>query len=96
MFSLVSLMTESLFRMQTSVKDLAQDDFRRSSERFNSENLPTIFKLVDVLKSVAATHDATAGQVSLAWILAQGEDCIPIPGTTKVKVREEIIISCSH
>lgn len=54
--------------------------------RFAEENFPNIIKLADQLKKIGSAHDATPGQVTLAWLMAQGEDIIPIPGTTKVKV----------
>lgn len=54
--------------------------------RYSAENFPKILQLADRLKQVGEKHDATAGQVALAWLLAQGEDIIPIPGTTKIKV----------
>lgn len=55
--------------------------------RFSKENFPSILKLVDSLKEIAAQHDATPAQVTLAWLLAQGDHIIPIPGTTKIEVR---------
>ena len=54
--------------------------------RFSQENFPNILKVVDALQSIGAKYDATAGQVALAWLLAQGPDIIPIPGTKKLKV----------
>ena len=54
--------------------------------RYSKENFPNIVKLADGLKAIGERHGATAGQVSIAWLLAQGENVIPIPGTTKVKV----------
>jgi len=54
--------------------------------RFGPQNFPNIIKIVDGLREIGKKHNATAGQITLAWILAQGEDFIPIPGTTKVKV----------
>lgn len=54
--------------------------------RYSKENFPNILKLVEGLKRIGEKHNATAGQVALAWILAQGKDIIPIPGTRKMKV----------
>jgi aryl-alcohol dehydrogenase-like predicted oxidoreductase len=54
--------------------------------RFSAENFPRILQLIDGIKSVGARHDATAGQAVLAWLLSQGEDVIPIPGTKSAKV----------
>jgi aryl-alcohol dehydrogenase-like predicted oxidoreductase len=54
---------------------------------YSAENFPNILKLAAGLKSIGEKYGgATAGQVALAWVLAQGEDIIPIPGTKKVKV----------
>lgn len=58
--------------------------------RYSKENFPNILKLADGLKKIGERRGATAGQVSLAWLLGQGEDVIPIPGTTKVKVRTAV------
>ncbi len=55
-------------------------------DRFDKENFPKILELVDGLAEIGKRHNATAGQVALAWLLAQGKDIIPIPGTRKVKV----------
>ncbi|KAG2061318.1 Aldo keto reductase [Suillus hirtellus] len=72
-----------------SPDDFASDDFRRMVPRFSKENFPKILKLADNLKKVGEQYNATAGQVALAWLLAQGEDVIPIPGTKKIKYLEE-------
>ncbi|KAJ8462965.1 hypothetical protein ONZ45_g17746 [Pleurotus djamor] len=71
-----------------SPDDFEPDDFRRRVARYSKENFPNILKIADGLKAVGQRHGgATAGQVSLAWLLAQGPDIIPIPGTKRVKVR---------
>lgn len=57
--------------------------------RFSQDNLPAIMKLVDGLKDIAERRDATPAQVTLAWLLAQGDNVIPIPGTTKVERLDE-------
>jgi len=72
-----------------SPNDFDQDDFRRTIPRYSAGNFPNILKLADGLKQIGEKHNATAGQVTLAWILAQGDDVIPIPGTTKTKYLEE-------
>ncbi|KAF7975782.1 hypothetical protein HWV62_8599 [Athelia sp. TMB] len=72
-----------------SPDDFEENDFRRSINRYSHENFPNILKLADGLKKIGEKHNATAGQVALAWLLAQGEDVIPIPGTTKIKYLEE-------
>ena len=60
--------------------------------RFSTENFPNILKIVDGVQAIAKKYNATAGQVALAWLLAQGDDIIPIPGTRKVKVRRPPLI----
>lgn len=72
---------------QESPDDFEEGDFRRRAPRFSKENFPKILSIVDALTTIAAKYDATPGQVALAWLLAQGPDIIPIPGTRKVKVR---------
>ncbi|WP_112245593.1 aldo/keto reductase [Kribbella monticola] len=69
--------------------DLAADDFRRTLPRFDDTNLAANLALVDEVRRVAARHDATPGQVALAWLLAQGNDIAPIPGTKRRKYLEE-------
>jgi aryl-alcohol dehydrogenase-like predicted oxidoreductase len=68
---------------------LEADDFRRTVPRFSPENVKQNEALVDVVKRVAARHDATPAQVALAWVLAQGEDVVPIPGTKRVRYLED-------
>lgn len=64
-------------------RDLAEDDWRRGLPRFDADNLAHNRTLVRRLEAIAAEHDATAAQLALAWVLAQGEDIVPIPGTTR-------------
>jgi len=72
-----------------SPSDFSSDDFRKFLPRFSAENFPKNIKLVDGLVSLAAKKGCTPGQLTLAWLLAQGEDIIPIPGTKKIKYLEE-------
>ena len=58
-------------------------DFRRSLPRFSDEHMAANRKLVDIVKRVAARHEATPAQVALAWILAKETDAVPIPGTKR-------------
>ncbi|KAJ7206318.1 Aldo/keto reductase [Mycena pura] len=74
-----------------SPDDFEPGDFRRSISRYSAANFPNILKIVDGLKAIGAKYGATAGQVSLGWLLAQGDDIIPIPGTKKIKYLEENI-----
>ena len=70
-------------------QDLPADDFRRTLPRFNDENLEANLALVDEIRAVASRYDATPGQVALAWVLAQGNDVAPIPGTKRRRYLEE-------
>jgi aryl-alcohol dehydrogenase-like predicted oxidoreductase len=72
-----------------SPEDFAQDDGRRFFPRFSAENFPKNLVLVDKLVALAKQKGCTPGQLTLAWLLAQGEDIIPIPGTSKIKYLEE-------
>ncbi|KAF8970341.1 NADP-dependent oxidoreductase domain-containing protein [Flammula alnicola] len=69
--------------------DIPKDDWRRTIPKFSNENFPNILKLVKGLEELGKKHNATAGQVTLAWLLAQGDDIIPIPGTKKIKYLKE-------
>ena len=71
---------------QKSPDDFDDDDFRKNIARYSKENFPNILKLADGLKEIGKKYDATAGQIALAWVLAQGDDFIPILGTTKLPV----------
>ncbi|MGH3941280.1 MAG: aldo/keto reductase [Pseudonocardiaceae bacterium] len=68
---------------------LAPDDFRRTQPRWQADNLAVNLKLVDQVRSIAAKYDAAASQVALAWVLARGEDVVPIPGTKRRRYLEE-------
>ena len=72
-----------------SPDDFEEGDFRKQSPRYSKENFPKNLKLVDHINELAKKKGCTAGQLTLAWLLAQGEDIIPIPGTKKVKYLEE-------
>jgi len=73
----------------TNLDALAADDRRRTYPRFNGENFDHNIKIVDAVKEIAAAKEATAAQIALAWVLAQGLDVVPIPGTRKVSRLEE-------
>lgn len=70
-------------------EDLAEDDFRRHSPRFQGENFAKNLQLVEQVKSIASEKGVTPGQLALAWLLAQGEDIVPIPGTKRRNYLEE-------
>ncbi|EDU47025.1 Tas oxidoreductase related to aryl-alcohol dehydrogenase [Pyrenophora tritici-repentis] len=72
-----------------SPDDLEEGDFRRFAPRFSKENFPKNLKLVDHITEMAKAKGVTPGQLTLAWLLAQGEDIFPIPGTTKKDRLEE-------
>jgi aryl-alcohol dehydrogenase-like predicted oxidoreductase len=74
-----------------SPDDFAADDYRRNSPRFQGENFAKNLDLVERIKEIAARRNITAGQLALAWVLAQGEDIVPIPGTKHRKYLEENI-----
>ena len=64
-----------------SVEDLDENDFRRHSPRFQGENFAKNLELLERVRQFAAERDVTPSQLALAWVLAQGEDVVPIPGT---------------
>ncbi|MEV8149257.1 aldo/keto reductase [Arthrobacter sp. NPDC080073] len=66
-----------------SEADFAENDFRRHSPRFQGENFKRNLELVDRVKELADQKQCTPGQLALAWLLAQGEHIVPIPGTKK-------------
>ena len=68
---------------------LADNDFRRTNPRFDEGNFEHNLALVDVVKDVAAAHGCTPGQVALAWLNAQGDDVVPIPGTKRRSYLED-------
>jgi aryl-alcohol dehydrogenase-like predicted oxidoreductase len=72
-----------------SFDDLPEDDFRRTSPRFQGENFAKNLALVDRVKEIAEAKGATASQLALAWLLAQGADVVPIFGTKRVALLEE-------
>ncbi|MEW2013790.1 MULTISPECIES: aldo/keto reductase [Microbacterium] len=73
------------------VDQLDENDFRRNNPRFEDEALAANLRIVDVIEGVAGEVDATPAQVALAWLLAQGEDIVPIPGTRKLERVDENI-----
>jgi aryl-alcohol dehydrogenase-like predicted oxidoreductase len=73
----------------TGTDGLDADDFRRSLPRFGAENLEDNLAAVATVREIAAAHGATPGQVALAWLLGQGPDVVPIPGTKRVRYLEE-------
>jgi aryl-alcohol dehydrogenase-like predicted oxidoreductase len=72
-------------------EDLAEDDYRRMSPRFQGENFQKNLELVKRVEAIAQRRACTAAQLALAWVLARGEQIVPIPGTKRRKYLEENI-----
>jgi aryl-alcohol dehydrogenase-like predicted oxidoreductase len=72
-----------------SVNDFADDDWRKTNPRFTGENFTRNLAIVDQIRTIGAEIGATPAQTALAWILAQGDDIAPIPGTRRVARVEE-------
>ncbi|MFY4775724.1 aldo/keto reductase [Metabacillus sp. RGM 3146] len=70
-------------------EDLAEDDYRRFSPRFQGENFQKNIDLVNRIEEIAKEKDLKPSQLALAWLLVQGEDIVPIPGTKRRKYLEE-------
>jgi len=68
---------------------LQADDWRRTNPRFSPENEAKNLQLVEIVKRVAERRRATPAQIALAWVLAQGNDIAPIPGTKRVRYLED-------
>lgn len=71
------------------LEDFEDNDFRKISPRFMGDNFQKNLDLVKKIEEIASRKSCKAGQIALAWVLAQGEDIIPIPGTKRVKYLEE-------
>ncbi|KAL7626080.1 hypothetical protein AAE478_002850 [Parahypoxylon ruwenzoriense] len=78
-----------------SPDDFDENDFRRSIPRFSKENFYKNIELVNTVQEIAAKKNCTSGQLSLAWLMKQGDDIFPIPGTKKIKYLEENIGACA-
>jgi len=68
----------------TKIEDLAPDDYRRASPRFMGENFKKNLELLKTIEEIAKDKGAKASQIALAWLLGQGEEIIPIPGTKRL------------
>jgi len=71
------------------LEDLAPDDWRRGSPRFQGENFAKNLAVVAQVQALAQAKGCTPSQLALAWLLAQGEDVVPIPGTSSIARLEE-------
>lgn len=76
-------------------EDLAPDDFRRYAPRFQGENFQKNLELVERVIELARAKEVTPGQLALAWVLAQGEDIVPIPGTKRRVYLEENVAAAA-
>ena len=72
-----------------SIDDFPEGDFRRVNPRFEGENFDRNLELVVQVEEIAAEKGVTAGQLALAWVLAQGDDVVPIPGTKRLAYLEQ-------
>lgn len=77
----------------TRPEQFAEDDFRRNLPRFQGENFARNLLLVDKVQQLAAAKGCTPGQLALAWVLAQGDDIVPIPGTKRRSYLEENVLA---
>jgi len=75
--------------------ELEKGDFRQKLERFNDVNFQHNFKLVELLQTLATKNNATPSQIALAWLLKQGENIVPIPGTKRLSHLEENLQSAA-
>jgi aryl-alcohol dehydrogenase-like predicted oxidoreductase len=66
-----------------SLDDLAADDWRRNDPRYSPQNMPKNLAIVDAVAAVAGRHNVSNAQIALAWLLAQGDDIVPIPGVKR-------------
>jgi aryl-alcohol dehydrogenase-like predicted oxidoreductase len=72
-----------------TIDDLPADDYRRNAPRFQGENFQKNLQLVKKIEALATAKGCTPGQLALAWVLAQGEDLVPIPGTKRLPYLED-------
>jgi aryl-alcohol dehydrogenase-like predicted oxidoreductase len=77
----------------TNVDDLADNDFRRANPRFQGDNLAENQRIVEVVRELAAQKNVTPAQLALAWVLGQGDDLVPIPGTKRRSYLEQNLAS---
>ena len=78
-----------------SPDELSEGDFRRASPRFQGENFERNLALVERVGEIAAEKGVSPGQLALAWVLAQGKDLVPIPGTKRLRYLEENVAAAA-
>jgi aryl-alcohol dehydrogenase-like predicted oxidoreductase len=76
-------------------EEYPEGDYRRSDPRYQGENFDANMQAASAVREVARSHSATPGQVALAWLLAKGDDVVPIPGTKRRKYLEENVAAAS-
>lgn len=76
-------------------EEYPEGDFRRGDPRFQGENFDANMRAASVVREIASKHDATPGQIALAWLLHKGDDIVPIPGTKRRKYLEENVAAVS-
>lgn len=79
-----------------SIDDLAPDDWRRFTPRFQGDNFQKNLDLVQKIEELAKEKGCKPSQIALAWLLAQGEDIVPIPGTKRIKYLEENVVAAEE
>jgi aryl-alcohol dehydrogenase-like predicted oxidoreductase len=72
-----------------TIDDLPADDYRRNAPRFQGENFQKNLDLVTIIKDLAQSKGCTPSQLALAWVLAQGDDVVPIPGTKRIQYLDD-------
>jgi aryl-alcohol dehydrogenase-like predicted oxidoreductase len=75
----------------SSLDDLPADDWRRNDPRYQGDNFAANLKIVDVIRGIADAHNVSLAQIALAWLLAQGEDIVPIPGFKRRVTMEDSV-----
>jgi aryl-alcohol dehydrogenase-like predicted oxidoreductase len=78
-----------------SLDDLPETDWRRNDPRYAGDNFAENLKIVDVVRSVADAHNVTPAQIALAWLLAQGDDVVPIPGSKRRVTMEDSVAAAN-
>jgi aryl-alcohol dehydrogenase-like predicted oxidoreductase len=78
-----------------SLDDLPANDWRRNDPRYGGDNFAENLKIVDVVRAVADAHGVTPAQIALAWLLAQGDDVVPIPGSKRRVTMEDSVVAAN-
>lgn len=89
----MNYLLHTLLCAQKSFDDLPEGDFRRTVPKYAAKNWPRINQLIEAFKTIGDKYNATPAQVTLAWLMHQGNDIIPIPGSKQIKYVDENIAS---